>query len=133
MRFAHDTHNFGQPQAGLAPKWGPAARAQSQSTPGASALAAPHQQSFACTPRARVWANLLGVLEVAIVLGGCGGFVAGMYLLATNPLPGVVVVLASMAMLLSSVAKLSEAQETRHECDAGQGRFSRGRADTAGR
>jgi len=72
--------------------------------------------------------QLLGVLELAVVLGGCGGFVTGMYLLATSPLPGAVVVLASMALLLSSVAKLGEAQEVRHESGAGCERFSRSRA-----
>lgn len=44
MRLAHDTHNFGQPPMGLPATWGPAAGAQTQISPGASALAAPHQQ-----------------------------------------------------------------------------------------
>ena len=44
--------------------------------------------------------NLLGVLEAAVVFGGLAGLVTGMYLLATSPLPGVVVMLASMAMLV---------------------------------
>jgi hypothetical protein len=65
----------------------------------------------------------LGVIEAAVVLGGCGGLITGMYLLATSPLPGVVVVLASMALLLSSVAKLSEAQELRQQCGAARERF----------
>jgi len=64
--------------------------------------------------------NLLGVLEAAVVFGGLAGLVTGMYLLATSPLPGVVVMLASMAMLVSSVKKLGEAQEERHESDAGR-------------
>jgi len=55
--------------------------------------------------------NLLGVLEAAVVFGGLAGLVTGMYLLATSPLPGVVVMLASMTLLVSSVAKLGEAQE----------------------
>ena len=53
----------------------------------------------------------LDVLEAAVLLGGLAGLVSGMYLLATSPLPGVMVMLASMALLLSSVAKLAEAQE----------------------
>ncbi len=53
----------------------------------------------------------LAVLEAAVVLGGLAGLVTGMCLLATSPLPGVMVMLASMALLLSSVAKLAEAQE----------------------
>lgn len=61
----------------------------------------------------------LGVLEAAAVLGGLGGLVAGMYLLATIPLPGVMVMLASMALLMSSVGKLAEAQEVGQECDGG--------------
>ncbi|HLM81289.1 MAG TPA: hypothetical protein VK395_08225 [Gemmataceae bacterium] len=64
--------------------------------------------------------NLLGVLEAAVLLGGLAGLVTGMYLLATSPLPGVTVMLASMAMLVSSVKKLGEAQEERHESDAGR-------------
>ena len=64
--------------------------------------------------------NWLGVLEAAVLLGGLAGLVTGMYLLATSPLPGVTVMLASMAMLVSSVKKLGEAQEERHESDAGR-------------
>ena len=52
----------------------------------------------------------LGVLEAAVVLGGLAALVTGMYLLATSPLPGVMAMLASMALLLSSVGKLAEAQ-----------------------
>ena len=69
----------------------------------------------------------LGVLEAAVVVGGLGGLVTGMYLLATSPLPGVMVMLASMALLLSSVAKLGEAQEVRQESDAVRERFHRKR------
>ena len=69
----------------------------------------------------------LGVLEAAVVLGGLAALVTGMYLLATSPLPGVMAMLASMALLLSSVGKLAEAQEVRLECDAGRKRFSRSR------
>jgi len=71
--------------------------------------------------------NWLGVLEAAVLFGGLAGLVTGMYLLATSPLPGVVLMLASMAMLVSSVKKLGEAQEERHESDAGRERFSRSR------
>jgi hypothetical protein len=42
-------------------------------------------------------------------------------------LPGVMVMLASMTLLLSSVAKLGEAQEIRHESNARNERFSRSR------
>jgi len=75
--------------------------------------------------------NLLGVLEAAVVFGGLAGLVTGMYLLATSPLPGVVVMLASMAMLVSSVKKLGEAQEERHESDGGRERSSRSRAGSS--
>jgi len=77
--------------------------------------------------------NLLGVLEAAVVFGGLAGLVTGMYLLATSPLPGVVLMLASMAMLVSSVKKLGEALEERHESDAGHERFSRGHAGCSSR
>jgi hypothetical protein len=75
--------------------------------------------------------NLLGVLEAAVLLGGLAGL--GMYWLATSPLPGVMVMLASMAVLLSSVAKRAEAQEVRQECATGRQRFSRSRAGSSGR
>ena len=75
--------------------------------------------------------NLLGVLEAAVVLGGFAGLVTGMYLLATSPLSGVIVMLASMAMLLSSVAKLCEAQEARHQSGAMGERLSRRRAGSS--
>lgn len=75
--------------------------------------------------------NWLGVLEAAVLLGGLAGLVTGMYLLATSPLPGVTVMLASMAML-SSVKKLGEAQEEWHESDAGRERSSRSRAGSSG-
>ncbi len=75
----------------------------------------------------------LGVLEGAVVLGGLAGLVTGMYLLTTSPLPGVMVMLASVALLLSSVATLAEAQEVRQECDTGRELFSRSRAASSGR
>jgi len=77
--------------------------------------------------------NLLGVLETAVVFGGLAGLVTGMYLLAVSPLPGVMVMLASMAMLASSVAKLCTAQEERHESDADRERSSRSRAGSSGK
>ncbi|MBZ5550090.1 MAG: hypothetical protein LAO22_19380 [Acidobacteriia bacterium] len=75
----------------------------------------------------------LGVLEATVLLGGLAGLVTGMYLLPTNPLPGVRVILACMALLLGSVAKLSEAQEVRQESDAGRERSTRTRAESSGR
>jgi hypothetical protein len=75
----------------------------------------------------------LGVLEGAVVLGGLAGLVTGMYLLTTSPLPGVMVMLASVALLLSSVATLAEAQEVRQECDTDRERFSRSRAASSNR
>jgi len=75
----------------------------------------------------------LGVLEAAVVFGGLAGLVTGMYLLATSPLPGVMVMLASMTMLVSAVGKLCAAQEARHESDGGRERFSRTRAGNSGR
>jgi hypothetical protein len=77
--------------------------------------------------------KLLGVLEATVLLGGLAGLVTGMYLLATSPLPGVMAMLASMTLLLSSVAKLGKAQETRHESNARGGRFSRSRGGSSAR
>ena len=110
----------GQPPSLLSTQWGPAAGAQIQTSPGASALAAPHQHfSGPRTRRARLKKQWLGVLEAAVLLCGFAGLVGGLYLLATSPLPGVLAMLSSMALLLSSVAKLSEAQEVRQRCEAG--------------
>ena len=69
----------------------------------------------------------LGFIEATVSLGGLAGLVTGMYLLATSPLVGVTVMLASMALLVSAVAKLGEAQEVRQELRAGRGRFSQPR------
>ena len=47
MRLTHNTQihdGLGQSQAVLSAMWGLTARAQSQTSPGASALAVPHQQ-----------------------------------------------------------------------------------------
>jgi succinate-acetate transporter protein len=74
----------------------------------------------------------LGVIEAAVVFGGLAGLVTGMYWLATNPLFGVVAMLVSMALLLSLVGKLSEAQEVQHQSGARGGRFSRSRAGSSG-
>jgi len=76
--------------------------------------------------------NLLGVIEAGVVFGGLAGLVTGMYLLATGPLPGVIVMLASMALLVSSVARLSKAQEVRSEIDAGCDRSCRSRVRSSG-
>ena len=67
----------------------------------------------------------LGALEAAVVFGGLAALVTGMFLLATSPLPGVMLMLASMTMLVSSVAKLGEAQEVRHESGADRERCPR--------
>jgi len=64
--------------------------------------------------------KLLGVLEATVLMGGLAGLVTGMYLLAPSPLPGVMVMLASMTLLLSSVAKLGQAQEGRQQSNAGR-------------
>ena len=77
--------------------------------------------------------KLLGVLEAKVLLGGLAGLVTGMYLLATRPLPGVMVMLASVTLLLSSVVKLGEALEVRHGSNAGGERFSRSRTASSGR
>jgi uncharacterized membrane protein len=53
----------------------------------------------------------LGVLEVALLLGGLAGLLAGAYLLATSLLPGVTVILAIMVLLFCLVAKVAAAQE----------------------
>jgi hypothetical protein len=55
MGFAQTAHCvYGQRQAALTVMWGSAAWAQSQSTPGASALAAPHQSSVTLSAGLRV-------------------------------------------------------------------------------
>ena len=120
MRLAHDTHNFGQLPVGLPATWGLAAGAQTQISPGASALAAPPAMLWARTRRACLLTKLLGVLEATVLMGGLAGLVTGMYLLAPSPLPGVMVMLASMTLLLSSVAKLGQAQEGRQQSNAGR-------------
>ncbi len=58
-------------------------------------------------PRVR-W---LGILEAAVMLGGVAGLIGGQYLLETSPLPAVVTMLASMTLVLGSVARASAAQE----------------------
>jgi hypothetical protein len=75
--------------------------------------------------------NLLGVIEAAVMFGGLAGLVTGMYWLATSPLSGVMLMLASMTMLVSSVAKLAEAQELRQEYAAVRERFFRVRAGSS--
>jgi hypothetical protein len=67
----------------------------------------------------------LDVLEATVLLGGLAGLVTGLYRLATTPLPGVTLMLASVALLVSSVARLGELQEVRQESAAGRERFSR--------
>jgi hypothetical protein len=74
----------------------------------------------------------LGVIEAAVVLGGLGGLLTGMYLLAIYPVLGVLMMLACMALLLSSVAKLCEMQEARLQSGAASEHYSRSRADGSG-
>ena len=114
----------GQPSSLLSTSWGPAAGAQIQTSPGASALAAPHQNLCGCRiKKARLQTHWLGMLEAVVLLGGVAGLIGGLYLLATSPLPGVVTILASMTLLLSSVGKLSEAQEFRQRCEVDEELF----------
>lgn len=108
----------GQAPSLLSKQWGSAAGAKIQTSPGVSALAAPHQIQGAR-------AQWLGVLEAAVLLGGFGGLIGGLYLLATSPLPGVVTILASMTLMLSTVGKLGEAQEVRQRCGVTQVRAQR--------
>jgi len=68
------------------------------------------------------WAK---VVEAVVVLGGSAVMVSGLYLLPTRPLLGVVAVLSAMALLLGSIAKLSEMQEACNAVDAGSERFRR--------
>ncbi len=111
-----DRHaSSGQAPSPLSAQWGPAAGAQIQTSPGASALAAPHQNSCGSfVPRAR--AQWLGVIETAVMLGGVFGLIGGLYLLSSSPLPGAITMLASMTLVLSSVTRVSAAQETRQTC-----------------
>jgi len=80
----------------------------------------PPAMLWARTRRACLLTKLLGVLEATVLMGGLAGLVTGMYLLAPSPLPGVMVMLASMTLLLSSVAKLGQAQEGRQQSNAGR-------------
>jgi len=122
----------GQIETDVPAMWGPAAGAQSQSTPGASARAAPHQQRlWARERRARWLTKWLGVLEATVQVGGLAGLLTGVYLFATSPWRGVVVMLTATALLLGSAAKLSEAQELRLECNATRERFSRRRGNSS--
>jgi hypothetical protein len=118
MRLAHAKKRTiaGQPLSPLSTQWGSAAGAQIQTSPGASALAAPHQNLLATVIR-RARAEWPGFLETGVMLGGVAGLIGGLYLLATSPLPGVVTMLASMTLLLSSVGKLSAVQEARQRCE----------------
>jgi UPF0716 family protein affecting phage T7 exclusion len=130
MSLAHtDRHaTSGQPPLPLSRQWGPAAGAQIQTSPGASALAAPHQDLRATLTR-RARAEWLGFLETGVMLGGVAGLIGGLYLLATSPLPGVVTMLASMTLLLSSVGKLGAEQEARQRCEVTQVSAHRTRAN----
>lgn len=126
--------SFGRIEADVPAMGEQAAGAQSQSTPGASALAAPLQQFLWARDRRALWlAKWLGVIEATVLFGGVAGLVAGLYWLATNPLAGVIAILASIALLLSAVAKLGEAQELRLTSAAGRERFSRRHADSSDR
>lgn len=73
----------------------------------------------------------LGGIEAAVAFGGVAALVSGMYLLATSPLLGAMIMLASMAMLVSSVGKLSAAQEIRHESNRRRQDLSRDRAGSS--
>ncbi len=116
----------GQPTSPLSDQWGPAAGAQIQTSPGASALAAPHQKLRGSLVR-RARAEWLGFLETVLMLGGFAGLIGGLYLLSSSPLPGAITMLASMTLVLSSVARVSAAQETRQRCEV---RVRAGRART---
>jgi len=119
---------FGQLESVLPAVWGLAARAQSH-IPGASALTAPPPTILHTPPRScRVLTKWLGGIEAAVAFGGVAGLISGVYLLATGPLLGVVIMLASMAMLVSSVGKLCEAQEVRHDSNRVRESLSRTRA-----
>ena len=57
--------------------------------------------------------KMLGIIEATVSLGGLAGLLTGMSLLATAPLIGVTIMLGSVALLVSSLAKLSPVQEAR--------------------
>lgn len=118
----------GQPLSPLSGPWGPAAGAQIQTSPGASALAAPHQKVHGTFAR-RVRTEWLGFVETALMLGGFGGLLGGLYLLSSSPLPGVITMLASMTLVLGSVTRVGAAQENRQRCEV---RVRAGRAVTPG-
>ena len=67
------------------------------------------------TRRTFVPTKLLGPLEATVSLGGLGGLFTELCLLAASPLPGVALMLGSMALLAGSMGRLGQAQELRQE------------------
>jgi hypothetical protein len=113
---------YGQRLTAQSVERGAAAWVQSQSTPGASALAAPHQilvmrwtglwveQSSAVSIQGPVMnRSHLGV-DVALVLLGATGLFAGLSRLSTSPLPAVLIILSAMMFLLFPLAGLCGAE-----------------------
>lgn len=103
---------FAQPEPGLTAMWGSAAWAQTQLTPGVSALAAPPPDAPArartgrqCEPM-----RLFRTRVLAELFAGFVSLLAGMFLLGEHPLFGVLAMLGGMALLLRSTAKLCKEQ-----------------------
>ncbi len=60
------------------------------------------------------------MIETAVMLGGVLGLIGGLYLLSSSPLPGAITMLASMTLVLSSVSRVSAAQEVRQRYEVTQ-------------
>lgn len=104
---------FAQPEPGLPAMWGSAAWAQTQLTPGVSALAAPLQiRRLARTGREREPRRESRARALAELLAGFVSLLAGMFLLRERPLVGVLAMLGGMAFLLRSTARLCKEQVT---------------------
>ena len=112
---------FGQPEPELLVMWGSAAWAQTQLTPGVSALAAPRSSIRPWLRRANqrisypgrkestmTRARLAG--EIVKLLSGAAGLFVGLSLLWTAPLTAVLVILGAMGFMLIAVAKLCGAE-----------------------
>lgn len=97
-----------QPELGLRAKWGSAAWAQTQLTPGVSALAAPPPIVLPRTRNARQREPMPDFRVWALAQTGAGfsSLLLGMCLLGEHPLLGVLAMLGGMDLLLRSTARL---------------------------
>jgi hypothetical protein len=75
------------------------------------------ENSLACQGRDRPHKETFQLEAFVAVLAGFAGFFSGLYLLGTDPIAGVLVMLGSMALLLRSVASLCGVQSVPCEAD----------------